>query len=256
LCEHFAYRAIVLLKVAGRLGFGAQQLLHQLRLFLESFHADGQAILDTRVFIDGAVENIHLEFVAREQDPRRTDRRHLDRVANQPLKVPALLSTRNRCQILIWIEATQADHLFRRGVLAAAYGGRSQDFPLEILYRAIFRTAHQPKYRPAKADGNHAQGRAALDRSDGAADGTSPGQLASNPSTSRRIRRHLNQQGFQSLLLEKLSFPSDKKLNGGNSAARIAEGHLLQGCLRLSECLPCRREQDTDPYQKNKEASS
>src|SRR6266550_5747483 len=111
-------------------------------------------------------------------------------------------------------------------MLAAADRGRGQHLSLEIFHRAILGPADQPKNWPTKTDGHHAQGGAALDRPDGAADGTQTVQLSGYPSGDRRIRRHLNQQGFQSLLLEEFLFLGDKKLNGGNPAARIADGYL------------------------------
>src|SRR5678815_4255475 len=98
-----------------------------------------------------------------------------------------LFASGNGRQVLVGIQAAQTDHLFCRGMLAAADGGCGQYFALEILDGPVLGSADQPEDRTAETDGNHAKRCAALDATNGAADGAQAGQFTCDSGGDRRI---------------------------------------------------------------------
>src|SRR5947209_16232940 len=92
-----------------RLSLCAQELLYQVRSFRESFHVDRQAVLNAGELIDCAIENIHFESVATDENPRRADRRNLNCIADQGLELPPLLSCLDRGNLLVRVETAQGN---------------------------------------------------------------------------------------------------------------------------------------------------
>jgi hypothetical protein len=78
-------------------------------------------------------------------------------------------------------------------VLAAAEGDDAQRLSLQILDAGVLRTGNQKEQRPPQRHRNHPQRGAALDGTDGAADGTQDINISGNAGADGEISRHPNQ---------------------------------------------------------------
>jgi hypothetical protein len=121
-----------------------EHLFYSIGLVLEEFERDGKAAIYTGEFFQCAVEDVHLEFVPRHSDPRRTERYHLNRVAYQRLQLHRLIIDLHRGDVLIRIQATHRQHRFRPAMLAAANCGDPKYFTLEIFNRTVIGSNNKP----------------------------------------------------------------------------------------------------------------
>src|SRR4249919_507264 len=68
-----------------------EHLFYLIGLVLEEFERDSKAAVYTGEFFQRAVKDVHLEFVPRHSNPRRTERYHLNRVTYQRLQLHRLI---------------------------------------------------------------------------------------------------------------------------------------------------------------------
>ncbi len=195
---------------------------------MEKFERDGQPTVDAGEFIQGAVKNIHLEFVPRHSDPRRTEGYHLNRVAHQCLQLHRLIVDLNRGDILIRVQAAHRQHRFRPVILAAANGGNPKHFTFEIFDRTVLGPNYKPVKRATQSHRHNAQRRAALERPNGASDGGLTIQLPGDAGRDRYAGIHLNELWLQSLFAVKTLLLGQENVRVVDAAAGIGDPHFLQ----------------------------
>src|SRR5262245_11079159 len=120
-------------------------------------------------------------------------------------------------------------------MLAAADGGNTQHLALKLFYRAILRSNDEPKERATQGHHDDPQGRAPLDRANGAADGSLAVKLASNVSSDRDVGAHLNELRLQAFFTKIALLLSKEQISVVDSGARKSDanslGRYLRGCL-------------------------
>src|SRR4029450_5560855 len=197
--QELAAFPLVFQEVAVSLRPCPEHLFYSIGLVLEEFERHGKAAVYTGEFFQRAVEDVHLEFVPRHGNPRRTERYHLNRVAYQCLQLHRLIVDLNRGDILIGVQAAHRQHRFCPVILAAANGGDPKDFTLEIFDRTVFGSNYKPVKRTTQSHRHNAQCRAALERPNGASYRGPPIQPPGDASRDRYAGIHLNELWLQSL---------------------------------------------------------